>query len=523
MNTIIKHLIKIGMGFMLLSLVQNGFSQHIQRSMEKPAYDRTRVQQMINGQLSGMDTVWLPVRILAFAGENQELLYAYDFYEYHQNGLLKKLTYSYIASTETLPALTIYHVNNIYTDPLMDMVDTIATYIRDTVTGEHRPYERTYYNYEHYADEQSFWEEYNQVWDEQYQQWKTTSRYYIHQLDTACVSEFQDCIERFDGDGNQTSGQKATLTFDEQGNVSESMQFSYNGETNSYQESTKTAYFYDEDNICYELHTYHLKNEQWQLHGKRTDMKWKEFYGFDNGDVLFFNREHGVYPDSSPKNKNKIIFANNWADENFFTNYPPLWENNSYVKFEWGNNPFYVVDSSFLFPPVWCLAVSNYYYLDEHGNWLKRAWRYYDYYTCSTDSVLDLFHDFTNFYDSRGRLYQYKYRQELLMYDTTHITWTSYAIDSFTYVLRPVNIDELQKSEQTLTIIPNPGSDTVKIIASDNMNHISLYASDGRMVLDRSVFGKEAIINISHLTKGIYVVRATLQNGAVQNGKLVVQ
>jgi hypothetical protein len=111
--------------------------------------------------------------------------------------------------------------------------------------------------------------------------------------------------------------------------------------------------------------------------------------------------------------------------------------------------------------------------------------------------------------------------QTALMDSLYHLTIT-YTVDSFTYVVRPVGIEEFSLAQPPLSIVPNPGNETVRITATDAIATITLYASDGRLAYTQEGNGKEMTVNLQGLFKGIYVVQARLRGGGVQTGKVVV-
>jgi hypothetical protein len=171
-------------------------------------------------------------------------------------------------------------------------------------------------------------------------------------------------------------------------------------------------------------------------------------------------------------------------------------------------------------------------YYDEQGNttgdierWMYPPYHYGNYHdTCVLNK-----HTYINYYDERNRFYKYDVYQ--IYFDDRfndgsrdNVLILTYVVDSFTYVLKKVNIEELlAESHDKLKIIPNPSDGYIKIIASDEMEEIGLYAMDGRLVYNRKAAGKETELGNYILPKGTYVIKAKLKNGGVQTGKVVMR
>jgi 5-hydroxyisourate hydrolase-like protein (transthyretin family) len=445
-------------------------------------------------------------------GHNSGNLLSRFIYEYFENGLLKKYS---VYSGETGEVEVIQQFNNTYRDPLMDIVDTIFFNGRiHPVTGEYHPPYRYYYN-NRQADS-SYFEEYYQIWDGE--KWNTEEKTYVHLLDTASVSEFQDHVEIFNRYGQLKEGIKTFLTFDDQGNVIEAFIESYDVASGQYQTSYKAVYLYNEEGKCHTCNFYfYTTSGTWGLMSRFTDMEWFEFHGFSNGDMLFYGEPAGLYKFYSPKNKNKISNLKYWE---LCGGSMRL---SSIDSMEWKLSPF-SYHCFFYTAYNMCLMGHNYYEYNEHYHFTSHGLFSYDAIDCDTIPYLYVQDDFTNKYDDRGRRYEYiHYNSWFPPYDTiTHSAFT-YTVDSFTYVLRPVDIPELPADKHTLLIVPNPSDETVRITATDDIATVSIYASDGRLAYSRDGAGKEMRINVQGLASGVYVVQARLKNGGMQTGKVVVR
>ncbi|MCL2510859.1 MAG: T9SS type A sorting domain-containing protein [Bacteroidales bacterium] len=499
MNVFIKLMISV----MLLGITQDVFSQpaHITpQKVDLPFYDGDAVRSFLKRQ-TDFDTLWLPAYELTWENEYPT---ERNTYEYHENGLLKKMT----GHSPTGDLLWFYYYNNTYIDPLEDVLDTIF------INAVSPPY-RYYYN-NRQADS-SYWEEYYQVWDGE--KWNTEQKTYVHLLDTATVSEFQDHVEIFDRDGNITRGHKAFLTFDEQGNVKEVLIEEYDVSAKQYKVTGKNVYLYDGEGKCHTRNQYLFTTPNiWELGNKLTDMKWFEFHGFNNGDMLFWGQEYGLYYLYSPKNKNKISDFKYWG-----TYGDGILYLHSFCTIKWSLEPFSYHYFNFSGYND-CLDSHDYYEYNEHYHRISSGRNLYNFWNCDTAPYSYLKDDYVNKYDDRGRRYEYIWYNTYHPEDTIYEVTLTFVVDSFTYVLNKVNIDELSlKSDAELLLVPNPTNETVRITAIDSIATIVVYASDGRLVHSQEGSGKEATVNLRGLSAGIYLVQARLRDGRVQTGKLVVR
>ena len=512
---------KLTISIVFLCMMQIVFAQQLTHAdyqkIDVPFYNRDAVRTALLKQQPS-DTIWLPAAVNYFWNDIPSSHY---IYEYHEDGFLKKMT-MYSAYNGDIEASDDY--NNIYRDPLRDIPDTIFTggYTHPD-TGEYYPPIRFYYN--HREADSSYWEEYYQEWDGE--KWKPAQKaVYVHLLDTLSASELQDHVEYYDVYGNIAEGWKAFFTFDEQGNVTESLVDVYNTSTHQYKPGAKRIYSYDNEGKCHTIDYYLFTSGTWKLESRFTDMKWFEFHGIDNGDMLLFGRVVGLYTDYPLKNKNKLSSLKYW-ELNAGT-LDLTWID----TIKWKNEPYSCHYDHY--SNVGCIVARWYITYNERLHITSRgSLTYNEFYIlpCNPDPeppfyILD---DYINKYDDRQRRYEYVHNQTAyppssFAEDPTvaeHLTMT-YVIDSFTYVIRPpVGIDELPLAQSELQIIPNPSNDTVCIKAADDIATITLYAADGRLAHSQAGSGREAMVNLQGVAKGVYVVQVRLKNGGVQTGKVV--
>jgi len=73
-----------------------------------------------------------------------------------------------------------------------------------------------------------------------------------------------------------------------------------------------------------------------------------------------------------------------------------------------------------------------------------------------------------------------------------------------------------------LYITPNPAKEFVTI-SSNNIKQVTLVDFTGRTIISKKVNGSNTKLALSNLTKGIYMIKAILQDGSVKTEKLVVE
>ena len=68
-----------------------------------------------------------------------------------------------------------------------------------------------------------------------------------------------------------------------------------------------------------------------------------------------------------------------------------------------------------------------------------------------------------------------------------------------------------------LSIYPNPVNDKIFIKSSENIKVIQLYDLLGKMELETT----QEIIELNHIVQGVYILKVILENGTVQNFKVI--
>ena len=94
----------------------------------------------------------------------------------------------------------------------------------------------------------------------------------------------------------------------------------------------------------------------------------------------------------------------------------------------------------------------------------------------------------------------------------------------FTALFREVEdtVGILQTSDEDFTLQPNPASGMVKVVAHCRMTYIELIDAQGRLALSYQADGDTALLDISRLTKGSYVVKVHSEQGTSTH-RLVIE
>lgn len=71
-----------------------------------------------------------------------------------------------------------------------------------------------------------------------------------------------------------------------------------------------------------------------------------------------------------------------------------------------------------------------------------------------------------------------------------------------------------ENTEERIQVYPNPTRNSV-IVAAEGMSHVAVLSLLGQVVFEADVRGDEAVLDLSQLEAGVYVVRVTTQSGVV--------
>lgn len=95
---------------------------------------------------------------------------------------------------------------------------------------------------------------------------------------------------------------------------------------------------------------------------------------------------------------------------------------------------------------------------------------------------------------------------------------TGLGVIKYTFDLTTLKvIDSDLITENSAVIYPNPASDFVNIESKEDINSVEIYAMTGQQVMT----GASSELNVSHLNKGIYLIKIYLKNGKTETHKLI--
>lgn len=67
-----------------------------------------------------------------------------------------------------------------------------------------------------------------------------------------------------------------------------------------------------------------------------------------------------------------------------------------------------------------------------------------------------------------------------------------------------------------LTLYPNPATDRITIDCSERINELSIYNLVGELVFQRQLNNNKNEIDVSNLSKGVYIIRVLSASGTMQ-------
>ena len=85
-----------------------------------------------------------------------------------------------------------------------------------------------------------------------------------------------------------------------------------------------------------------------------------------------------------------------------------------------------------------------------------------------------------------------------------------------------LGIRAMDNLDRFIRMMPNPAGEVVNVLSSYKLESVSVYDMTGRLVLEQRAEGISAVVNVSALPKGTYIVAIRTQQG-VATKKLVVE
>jgi len=87
----------------------------------------------------------------------------------------------------------------------------------------------------------------------------------------------------------------------------------------------------------------------------------------------------------------------------------------------------------------------------------------------------------------------------------------------YTLDLTTMGVSEPEFAGSSVTVYPNPATDFVNIASKEKIKSIEIYSMTGQKVMNSN----SDKVNVSHLNKGIYILKITLGNGKTETRKII--
>ncbi len=289
--------------------------------------------------------------------------------------------------------------------------------------------------------------------------------------------------------------------------ITQGFDFILNGLQNSY----KVTYDYDGNGNAYFIEDYEWNGTSWVADSQGTITyegtvpKSAVFKGYDGTNWVNEDKTTIMY------NQDNTI-----SEINDFT-----WDGSDWVLdyidvFTYDGNYISAVSSSDWDGTQWVDDGTITYMVDGSGNRTSKT----DTYSGTTNYVYDitaLMSNFTNpFVDYTGFNYlseDYPYVNKILSFSNSD----GFSRSTYDYNnVLSVN-DVVSKRVIQLDVYPNPAIDIVTIKSSENIKHINVFNTLGSKVI--STQNNE--LNVSRLSKGLYFINISLENGSIMVKKLI--
>ncbi len=89
------------------------------------------------------------------------------------------------------------------------------------------------------------------------------------------------------------------------------------------------------------------------------------------------------------------------------------------------------------------------------------------------------------------------------------------SLDCLTFDEEQAGVDVITAVENTIAINYMPQSQTVEILAPDNISHVAVYGIGGNMAVSLSPGSCSAVVDLSAVAPGIYIVKAVTATASV--------
>lgn len=477
----------------ILCIAQSLQGQVRQPLVEMPFYRQNEVVSFFSGRFND-DILYLPVEVkVSYANGEYHNMY----YQYNEEGGLQRFW-------DGKGSEFIY--NGAYAVGQKDFPDTIIYYKVDEA-GRTVPQKQIVYDCRgaslYHGEAIRIWENNN---------WHETHRKESFLTDTLMLAGFDYQALVYE-EGTPKEGYLRIMEFDEDCNVKSIITKEYKPETDSYSDYSMTEYLYDTNNVCFEALVYFNIDNVWTLKGKQV-LHWKEYYGFLDGDLLYYNLAEPLSPQKENKIQSRTSLSYVEDDEDGtlgwdFDFMEETWWNidgrNSMEQYAYK----YSLNTNALYTQLF-----KFLYYDAYGNRVKEGFVYYTAPDSMKQQGIRMYtlDSLVNYYDENGRFY--KFEQYQIFFNGTS------EYDNFTprYICT-AEVDSFAGFANThYTVSPeiviSRKKDKVAIQSNEAMAAISIYDSHNKRTYHHSfIKGKKHTIEAGILSKGIYIVEVCSKTG----------
>ena len=323
--------------------------------------------------------------------------------------------------------------------------------------------------YEYMYDENGVeYESYTYMWNASTERWDYTW-WQVNTNNAAGLPEIQ-ILKMWDGSA-WSDFIKITYTYTSFGQPQEILGALYFG---VWMDITKTIYSYNNLEQCTEI--------------VNQEFDFVSTWNNTTRDSLVYNA-NGWMTEDLAQQWDSIAWVNNTITY-------PAYDNNGHdtaqLQMAWVNNAWEnSIHSTYSYNQQWLVI------LEHQEIWINNAWGNSELYT--------------NQYDAQNRI------SEVLFQEWGGTSWNNSTLTNWTYDLT-VGLQPAPLYSQALSVYPNPAKDkiTVEITKLTGSELISIYNSQGQIVIQKPVQQLKTEIGISNLSKGIYFVKLGNKEGLNQ-------
>ncbi len=488
----------------LILLPPVGYSQNETGILKKQPSENTSAPSSIHEYLKfcnqRSDTLWLPRNCERWYWNGKELEHTELIIalEYNEEAFWKSEIHLDYISGDTLNKLS-----HLYDENQRNTIDTYYRY--DKSESKWIGLYRGLYFYDQFGNTDTTLV---QAWDNTLNNWRDS---------VASVDVFVDTLEYLqstlfeikDGIWDTTWSYKWVNYFGDDDVVDSLKQFQYNIYTNKWETKVLANFINNEQGQPKEHYWY-----SWTL-DTNNQYYWKPGYHYTNNEWYTFNTYINNY-----KNRIKTRNINYWFGDKYY----PIYVDSNYYHYnneeELYHYSFYYNEGDTVAIPYLFLTIrlENY----EDGN--KRKYTRYFRDKHEDPLVLDYLDScvWTYYKGSLESLYR-------IQFDTAKKVWHPAARALYSNFVPFVNtstgLQQIKTNNERLIIEPNPANQSVSIESDGEIESISIYSLEGRLVKEWSVSHPQSsiMLDINDLPGGTYIINANIRKKHRATAKLMVR